>query len=462
MESHQAILPEMQPPTPAPALSYPVGLRQHAGADSWLRRVSSRLPRRSLTQASVIIAAQGFSSAASFFLSAILARACSKGDYGLYVQFIALLNIVSGIQMSFTGFPYTILHPHYNPQQQRSYLGSVLALHFGILLLVGLLFLLAGAGLSVAGAAPLIVRTTYIVSLAGCVFLLRDFATVMILARLKIWPNFAMVAGGSVATVTGLVFCYMTGRLSIPVAFMTFAVCTGIPVVAAVYLSLWKDSSIRERCLLKDTRENWRLGKWLAAKTLAHMGATSIFPFLLASLHDSQQTALYGVCLSYANLLNPLVTGVTSFFRPRAAYSYAQDPRRLTRLTLTCTAALSVLLIVFLALTAGWGNTIIGIMFGSSYRGLQLMLVLSVVANSIWILSTPISIAIEVRQRTDATFRGRLAGCIVSLATGTIFVWLWGPIGAMAALALANVSTGAWWLTVFLLPDRSMRRSNDE
>ena len=427
------------------------GAGQGVVSGSWLGRLWTWFPRRSLLQASGVIAAQGFSSITNFFAGAVLARACSQAEYGVYVQCIVCLTILSGIDMSLTGYPYTILRPQHKGSRQRTYLGSTLVLQLGILGAIALSFLFVGMGLSFMHVSSSLVRTIYVMAVAGPVFLARDVVIVMVLADLRIWRNLLMVAGASVATIAGLAFCYATHRLTVPVSFVVFTLCTGAPVAAMLYFDLWKDGDVRRGDLREDVGANWRLGKWLAARTLAHTGAVSIFPFLLASFHGSAQTAVYGVCMTYSNLINPLYAGISSFFRPRAAHVNAAHPGRLRQITALCVLALSILLAVFLFTTVEWGDTIMGVLFGAKYRHPGVILTLAVLANCVWVLSTPISIAIDVRQRTDATFRGRLAGCAVSCVVGTIAVWLWGPVGAVSALILANVSTCLYWLRDFLV-----------
>ncbi len=410
----------------------------------------ARFPHRGLIQAAVVITAQGLSSVANFFSGVVLARACSQAEYGVYVQCLVLLSILSGIDMSFTGYPYTILQPQRERGQQCTYLRNTLVLQLGILCTIALLFLSVGVGLSLLRVSAPVVRTVYVLSLAGPVFLLRDFATVMILANLRVWRNLLMIAGASMATVAGLGFCYVSQRLTVPVAFVVFTVCTGLPVGAMLYFDLWTDSAVRPGSFGTDVWGNWRIGKWLVAKTIAHTGAVSVLPFLLGSFHGAKQTAVYGVCLAYANLINPLFAGFCGFFRPRAAHTNAVRPDRLRPMTLLCILALSVPLAAFLLATVEWGDTIIVALFGHRYSHLGILLVLAVLANSFFVLSAPLSIAIDAQERTNATFRGRLAGCLVSLALGTVFIWYWGPLGALGAFALANLSTSLYWLKEFL------------
>jgi len=418
--------------------------------------------RRGFVHALAVISAQGFSSVTNFLMGVLLARACSRGQYGIYVQCIAFLSIVSGIQLSLAAYPYTIRHPQLDGIGQKTYLGSILVLQLGIVCMVALLFLVGASGLSLLGGVPSVVGTIWVLSVAGPVFLMRDSATAMILARLHIWRNFAMVVGGSVATITGLAACYATGRLTVPVAFLVFAACMGIPIAFTVLLGLWSDARVCTECFRGDIGQNWRIGKWLVARTFANMAAVSIFPFLLGSFHGAQAAAIYGVCLTYANLLNPLIIGVARFFRPRAAHACAADPRRLQHMTVLCVCGLSLLLAVFLAVTIGWGGRLLTVMFGPKYQGLEKILVLAVVANSIGVLSGPLAIAIDVRERTGATLRGRLVGCAISVVLGVFLVKHFGPLGAVVALSLSWAGTGLYYLREFRLLGRLRQELHHE
>jgi len=401
-----------------------------------------------LAHAGATIADQGFCSATNFVTGILVARACPRTEFGLFVLGLTMARFLTGVQNSLVSIPYTIQYPRCPSEHRPIYLGSSLIQQFVLCIVCALGFLGASQVARHGGASAAWTKMLALLSLAGGALMMREFVRLLMLAELKFWANLAMSLVTNASILAGLAFAYFNARLNVHSALLIVALGSGIPALALIALR-WRQATFAARAMLCDLKCNWQLGRWLLSRTLAHLGAMSAFPFVLAAFHGSGQAGIYGACFQLASLLNPLFMGSNLYLRPKASHLAATNPRRLAKVVIWVAAALGVPILLLLFGSVFWGNRVMAALYGQEYAATQQVLLMCVLAVGISVVGGPFAVAIDAMKRTDITFRGRLAGCVLSLSIGLVAIYLFGPLGAALALCLSQGATTAFWTRSF-------------
>lgn len=400
--------------------------------------------RPSVVQGLVVIGDQGLSSVTNFLTGVLIARACTKAEYGLFVLGFALMRLAISVQDSLISIPYTIEYPRCDERRRKSYLGSTLT-HQWITCLV------ISAGLAVASPIVSVIfyneafaEVLLMLSVASFALSIREFMRLVMLAELRVWTNLAMGLAANVLTVGSLLVAYLSGSLNSPRAFLIVACCSGIPALAAVLLH-WKRIRIIKQSIWKDVQTNWKHGKWLFARVLANTGALTLYPFLVAAMCGTAKAGVYGACMSLAALLNPLFMGMTSFLRPKMAHAATRDLSSVRRLALAAILilVLPVGLIIFTFLF--FGNAALVHVFGEGYAGYGHVLVLCAMAIGASAFTAPLVTVLDAFARTDIAFRGRMVGVLATASIGLPLIWMGGLPGAALGLLVSQLMAGTYW-----------------
>lgn len=407
-------------------------------------RLKSNLFRPSLIQAGAVITDQGFCSIANFLTGVLVARACSKSEYGIFILGLTILRFLTGLQNSLVSVPYTIQYPRCEVDKRAAYLGSTLIHQIIICVLAAIGFFAASFICSFSNADPVLVSTMFMLSVASFAFMLREFIRLVMLAEFKVWLNLGMSLFANIATISAMFIAYRTKNLDSPKAYLIIAFCSGIPAVFITCI-YWKKMLLIKSRIWQDFKSNFQLGKWLVARSFANMGAVSIYPIALASFHGTAEVGIYGACFQLASLLNPIFMGLNAFLRPKFSHLVVNSPNKVNKVVFRISGLLAVLLgFVFVVMFFVGDWTMIRL-YGQDYEGYQTILLVCILAVGASVLSSPVSVAIDARKQTHITFKGRMLGAISSLTVGMICVWQFGVLGAVIGLFLSHTLSFVYW-----------------
>ncbi|MBN1972131.1 MAG: lipopolysaccharide biosynthesis protein [Sedimentisphaerales bacterium] len=401
--------------------------------------------RPSFSQAIIVITDQGFCSIANFLTGVLVARACSKEEYGVFVIGLTILYLMTGLQNSLISGPYTILYPRCEVDERCKYLGSTLIHQIFLLILTAIAFIIGSLICFFIKANPVLTSNLFMLSLASFAVMIREFVRLTMLAELKVWLNLAMSLVINISTVTAMLIVYKTKILTLSNAYLIMTCCSGIPALYITGIYVKKMVLIKSR-IWNDFKLNFKLGKWLVGRTFAYMGSNQVYPVALAAFHGTATVALYGACLQLANLLNPLCTGMNIFLMPKLSHLSVHDPQKTDKLVLYVMVWLALMLAMLFLVMLFIGNWAVTKLYGQNYMDLNPVLLMCILAISASVLSSPISIAIDARKGTLITFKGRVFGAILSLTIGLVCVIFRGPVGAALGLFISHVLTGLYWL----------------
>lgn len=260
-----------------------------------------------------VIAGQAAQSIASFVTGIALGRFASHEALGTFALGYSFCLMAISLGDTLIATPYTYFRSRQEGPDATLY-GAALLGTLGVALLVSAVFwvflLLAFASFASLSALLWILPCAL---LALCVReLLRRhlYAVDRLAAARRIDVLSACAQVGLVALLVGL------ERLTPFSAFAAIALSAGVP---ALYLVL--------RQVLRDGLPRSGLGQWLAAFAgygrwlvlggLCHIASVQLYPWLALLGGGERQVGLYAACVTLANMLNPLLVGLTNFFRPR-------------------------------------------------------------------------------------------------------------------------------------------------
>jgi O-antigen/teichoic acid export membrane protein len=409
----------------------------------------------SLIQASAVIADQGFCSIAHFLAGVLVARACTKSEYGIFVLGITILSFLTQIQNSLVSIPYTIQYPRFQVGEKTAYLGSTLIHQLLICVLTTSGFFVTSGIFAMQNIDAALVSTMFMLSVASFAFMIREFIRFVMLAEFRVWLNLTMSLVANISTISAMFIAYKTHNLNSAKAYLIIAVCSGVPafIITGIY---WHKMTLVSRRIVTDFKDNFHLGKWLLARTFANMGAVSIYPLALAAFNGTADAGVYGACFQLASLLNPIFIGLNSFLRPKFSHLVVNNPHKVNMAVLRITGLLSALLALIFVVMIFFGNWTMIKIYGQDYADYNYVLLICVFAVSISAVSGPISIAIDARKNTISTFIGRFMGALFSLTIGVLLVWKMGLFGAVISLVVAQIISLVFWSSTLIRNTRGV------
>ena len=275
--------------------------------------------------------------------------------------------------------------------------------------------------------------------------LLRDFIRCALLARLDVRGSVVTNLAATALQLTLLVSLYIVGRLTVQMAFESIAFTSFVGAAYMMWTHRHQMSVARER-LWRDFAAAWRLGKWIVLELFTYMGASQVYPWLLLYYLDAQAVAVFGVCSAIAGLVTPLSRAAGSYIQPRMAHAYrsANNIDVLLRLARLSALFMAVPYGIWLVVGSLFGNHIVVLFYTNFYSGHQLLLVILLIKSFIEAVSTPLSQALEVLERTDAVTKSLGIGMVVSISLSPILILQMGIDGAGLASLMTTVVTLAY------------------
>ncbi len=402
----------------------------------FVRRLFAKTFRPAVRQATVVLFDQSFCSIANFLTSVLVARACTKAEYGIYVLGLTLLMTAMGIQTSLSGTPFTVLSPPLKGKDRQFYLGSTLVQHLIISAVASVAFVVAAGVVFITGRTDDFANVLVALAAASVFVLFRNFMRYVLLAQLRVWASLLMGLAANIATVGMLIWAYVGQWLTAPVAYLIMAGCSGPPVFF-VLLRERKQIAFATNKLREHIQKNWRFGKWLIARAAAFFFAVQIYPWALMAFKGPNAVGLYGVCITLARVFNPLSVGVSRYLGPKTAHATCRGLGSVRRIVSSAMPILAVPLVFLLVGTFLFGNTGLVRIFGNKYQQAGHVLFVLALGISIRTLTSPITSGIEALWKPRINFVAQLIAAGISLTLGLILTFAFGALGAALGYTLS-------------------------
>jgi O-antigen/teichoic acid export membrane protein len=388
----------------------------------------------------IVVLDQGVVSITNLVSSVIIARGCSKEEFGLYTLGFVIILILVDLQGALIMSPYTIYSPRFDAKRQRQYAGNALIHHF--MLSSFSIFMLSISGIiSKKGTGPQgLSDIVFIISIFIPFILLKEYIRRYLLAHLR----FKIVAYIDVlifiAQISGLILLNSQELLSAKRAFLIIGLASACP--SLIFLIFEREKfSPNLKYLLKDLTKNWSFGKWIFSTGIVYLLTRHIYPWLLAFFHGTIATGTFAAYLGISNAANPALIGIRNFLEPKASHTYAsRGHEELVFILRKTTYLIALILIIFCVFLFVFGGKAVAIIFGAKYSGGGL--VVSILGLSILFSASGIAMGVTVGlwalQRPYMNFYASLLTLTVTITFGLWLVKSFGPLGAALALLVGN------------------------
>ncbi len=411
----------------------------------------------------VAVVDQGILSATNFFTGLMLARLCSKEEFGAYALAFSVMLAANGLQTALVTGPMTVLGAGREGDDWRGYATSMALAQ---LVLGGALAVLSAAvcgTLAALGALKGPLAGAFL-AMSGALFFIqaREFCRRALYTRLRAWRVLLNDVCYSGLQIGGLLALWKLGGgswgrggheatagfLSGKSAFL----CMGASVTAGSLLGLWQirrsltGGPTRRRGHL---RETWNFAKWslgsLAGSVLTIQATTWVIGGIAG-------IAAVGMVTAARLLVAPLqliIFGGPNVLVPRAARAYGQGGREML---LTFVRRLAP---VWLVIFVGYGVLVgmapqfwLNLLFGGKYSGATFIVILWVAAYvAVGVGQLPAMVVSAMRRPDAAMIVGLVAGAASVLITAACTAWggaEWAVAGRVVGATLATVSLVEW------------------
>jgi O-antigen/teichoic acid export membrane protein len=406
---------------------------------AFLRRL---LDSAVLRQGGLVLLDQGLLSFTNFLTGVLVARACTTGEYGVYVLVWSALIIALSFYNALVNIPFTVFLPRLSAEEGNRFQGSALLQTVLIALASGLLMaatvaLGPSAGREVASAAM-------VIGLLFAPFLLREFARNALFTRLQFRSSIGvsvLATGAQLATVG---FLFFTGRLGMVSALW---VILGTSALAGG-LMLWMhrdQMEVRPSQLLADMRRGWHVSRWSLLNVAGMIGVSQVYPWLLVSLNSASDVAIYGAAAAMAGAMVPFVQAANSYVQPRMSHSFkAGDVATLRRMLRRSMLGLAIPHCVWVVVGGLFADPLMSLLYSDRYAGFGAVVVLLLFRSAVEAMSAQLNSALQTLERTDVITAALFVGTLVTLTVGWYAVANHGLVGAAVASLLTTLATAGY------------------
>ncbi len=403
-------------------------------SESKLRHLLSKFLRPSILQGSAVLLDQAGYSIVTFITATLVARACTKLEYGSYVLGLTLVFFCGVIQHSLVDVPFAVLSQKLTGRRHATYLGSTFLQHLCLGLLIALCFTMAW------GVSRLFSQTGEVIDLllplaavaVGIHF--KTFMRSMLIAKLRPWTSLAMGIVINTITVGGVVTLYAADYLTARTAFLVMAFGSVVPAALALLMQR-RSLCIRRSKILSDFAKNWRYGKWIFAATGANVGGIRLLPWLTLLWCGREIVALVGVITMSACIIRPAIEAFAGYLTPKLA-NYAQSngftsTRKKVILLVKLAIIIGGFYVVFMFL---FGDYLVGILYTARYQGYAVALTIIAAAISFKVVDVPIRVFLMAMNQPKTVFHSSIIASLITLVTAVVVIPQFGVVGVALAM----------------------------
>lgn len=385
-----------------------------------------------LRKGAVSIIDQAIVSGVNFLTVAIVARACSPAEVGVYALAWTVVLFITVAQSNLISIPYTMYRHRREGGALAEYGGSAMVHQLVLSAAAAVCFVGLAAALSL-GAGPSGLRpAAWLLSGAIPFILLRDFARRFSFAHLAPETAVVMDLAVSAVQVACLLALWRMDLLSAATAYAVMgAACAA--AVAGWWLVRKQPLRFSRAAVVRDWRQNWAFGRWTITGQASGLGFYAL-PWLLAFVHGEAETGRLAACTTLVGLSNLFVMGLNNYLMPRAAQSLAKNGAG--ELAAVLRKAMLASAAVLGALTLGAflvGDHLATIVFGPTYAGTGALLTVLAAAALADSFGQTASAGLWTIDRPAANLAADLVQVAATLVAA---VWLVFPLGALG-IALA-------------------------
>lgn len=424
------------------------------GFDFLHKRCRATLDRvKSHKRISLVFLDQGASSVANFILAMLVARSCSKRDFGDFVLTLAIARTIVSYSGATISYPLMAVYPAARSATKLWYtIAALLAVFF-----------FSGMSLAGLGLASHFVVVPFPIWCGVLVLALstRHLTRATTMARLDYRTLCFLGCSGSVTVILALYGLSSLDRLTATTSFVVISIAFLLPDISyfALLINRSTHSPTSIATLWGAWRRLWHVGRWILARAIVTSLSASLIAPALYYLQGPESAAAYGATLGLAGIINPVFMGLTSYLRSIAAHAAIDGTGNVKRMVRTALLAVAIIGATFLLGYAVLAKWLLRTVYGSNYENYGLLLICCVAATILAIAGGIVSTGLDSVGATREGFAGRLASAAIAILIGIpLIIWL-AEIGAAIALLLANlIAFTHWGHSLLSLPTRIKTR----
>lgn len=408
---------------------------------SLLKKFLSAGPARK--RSLLALADQVISSATNFLTGMIIARACTREEFGIYVLCFNIIMFILDIQTSLIASPYMVYSQRLKEAAHEQYTGNSMLQQ--VLFSMLIILLLAGGWILFPedfremGLAPAFHVLIFVI-----IFIMfREFVRRMCFATLKMESAIIVDATVAFLQISGLLLLLSYNVISARTAYIIIG--GACAVASSVWLVLNRHSyRLNLAGFMDSLKQNWSFGSWMFGSTLLWAISMTLYPWLLTWFHGAAAMGVWGACWGVTALANPLMIGMQNFLGPEIVKNYTDDGMEglkwhLQRKTMIYTGAISPLALGLIFC----GHLLVPLIYGDKYRDTGM--IVSVLGLNLLVsaASYPVTRALIALEQTRVYFMASFVPLLITLSCGIFLVYKMGPAGVAWGLLVGTSATAA-------------------
>lgn len=395
--------------------------------------------KKTIKQGLIVILDFGLMSLASFAITVLLVKSVEPEEYSLYVLATSLILMMLSVQKALVITPYTVIAPKLKGIEKKSFQGVGLLITVIILItsLIGLVTYITYTD----GKYEQTSQFTLLLSLF-CVwiffYVIREQMRFAMLADLNVKAGFMANVTGSTIILFVLGGLFIKDELTLQTLLYGLILSTAVPALIMLIIEN-KNITVSKEKIISQVIKYWSIGRWNLLNAVLYSGANLSIPWLILFYSDKRSVAVYGICLAFASVANPLLRGVNGYLFPKMSHGYkdkgASDLWRLTRLSIL------IMLIPFTAwllLVSIWGDRLLTLFYSTDYAGYQWVLLLITLKMTIETISTSINSALQTIEKAYVITAAALVSLLITIFVGISLIQHYGLMGAALSGVLSS------------------------
>jgi O-antigen/teichoic acid export membrane protein len=382
------------------------------------RKLQAFLKRPVLKQFSGGIACQMIQSAANFILSMIVARACSKTEYGLYTVAFATLIIVTSVQNALFNGPFQVIAPGKNEKDRTRFTSGIALDELLFFIGLSLLSLAAYGGYGIfRNDSPHLFFVLALI-ITGCAWAGREFVRTLNSSHLNMKALLSgEIAFAGIAFIATMLF-WQLKILNCQYALLCLAGGCAMGSIIGLVQSKQRFSFrlIDAKAALKETSPYaW----WALIGVIISTIQSQSYVYLLSIMTNLSETAEINAAKMFLMPIGLLSAGISRIFLPKGSelLNHGDGFKRLMKLTAITIAALLLLSIIYCASLSVFFKQIILLTIGNKYASITQYFLLWSGIFIAQVIRTPLMLALLVFKKFKYT---AMVGAVSAAVTLTV------------------------------------------
>ncbi|WP_025740933.1 lipopolysaccharide biosynthesis protein [Aquimarina pacifica] len=392
-----------------------------------------------------VLVDQAFMSVTTLLTTVVLARTYSRDSYADLVLLFSITLFVLGFQSAIISKPYAINLNDFKGSFAQDYHGFNLYLKLVFTVCIIVIFpILYYFSFDNLDSLVFFLFLLYVVA-HSFYFFVRE----TLLSERKTKQNliYGLVCSLSIISLLLVILIRESQNLSFFLG-VTSSVYIGIALI--YFFKNRTNTKILKQQYIDFWLVNWKIGKWLLGSNFLFHLSSNIYPWLLLYITTKDDIAIFGVLMSVANLVNPILTALSSYLLPLFV-KMNDDYSRINRGVKKWVLLFGFMAVILVIIGFFFGQYIIDLLFGEKYKNLGVLVIYPFIVQAINVVFQPIKIALNSIKRTDVNFWILIPRSMISVILGYFLISKFAILGVFYTMMIENLF---YQLTYFVLYKR--------